>query len=458
MILAVDIGTSSMKGGLISEEGYLFSYHRVRFPEKALKGEFSAEYWSLGLAEICEALDAGQAEAVAISGNGPTMVAGDRAGRPLSPALLWHQNYSDPEFLSSSYYLNRIYWLKKNEPEIYNGAAYFLSCPEILYMQLTGHPVMVSPHDGYQPFLWDDAELRRCGLREKAFPGIVRMGSVAGTVAENPVLETALLPGTPVIACGSDFMASLIGTGAVVPGRVCDRAGTSEGINYCSAVKKGDSRLRELPHAVEGLTNLSAILSSTGSLFEWYRQLTGQEKFRYSETMEGVSRIPASQDHPFFFPSMKGENLWEFKGGLFAGLDPGQGKFELGRSVMEAIGFAVRRGLEIFEELDLPVDEIRISGGQAKSSVWNQMKADITGKTMLIPEVEDAELAGCACLAGVALGRFASIEDAAEKLVRIKQRFNPRPDYREIYDKKYKRYRRACETVLSFYDSYPAGE
>ena len=284
------------------------------------------------------------------------------------------------------------------------------------------------------------------------------MGTVVAPVAEHPVLETALRPGTPVIACGSDFIASLIGTGAVVPGRICDRAGTSEGINYCSSRPKGDSRLRELPHAVEGFTNLSAILSSTGSLFEWYRQLTGQEKFRYSETMDGVNRIPPSQDHPFFIPSMKGENLWEFKGGLFAGLDPGQGKFELGRSVMEAIGFAVRRGLEIFEELDLPVSEIRISGGQAKSPVWNQMKADITGKSMLIPEVEDAELMGCACLASVALGRYPDIVEAAESLVRIKQHFRPRPEFYEIYDRKYKRYRRACETALSFYNNYPEAE
>lgn len=458
MILAVDIGTSSMKGGLITEEGYLFSYHRVRFPEKALNGEFSAEYWSLGLAEICEALGAEQADAVAISGNGPTMVAADKAGNPISPALLWHQDYSDPGFESRSYYLNRIHWLKKSEPSLYKGAAWFFSCPEILYMQLTGRPLMVTPHKGYKPFLWDDAELGRLGLRADAFPEIVPMGTVVAPVAERPVLETALRPGTPVIACGSDFMASLIGTGAVVPGRICDRAGTSEGINYCSSLPKGDSRLRELPHAVEGLTNLSAILSSTGSLFEWYRQLTGQEKFRYSETMDGVSRIPASQDHPFFIPSMKGENLWQFKGGLFAGLDPGQGKFELGRSVMEAIGFAVRRGLEIFEELDLPVSEIRISGGQAKSPVWNQMKADITGKPMLIPEVEDAELMGCACLAGVALGRFGDIIEAAESLVRIKQHFNPRTEYYEIYDRKYRRYRRACETALSFYNNYPEAE
>ena len=181
MILAVDIGTSSMKGGLITEEGYLFSYHRVRFPEKALKGDFSAEYWSLGLAEICEALGAGRAEAVAISGNGPTMVAADGSGSPISPALLWHRTYSDPDFKSRSYYLNRIHWLKKNEPEIYKRASFFFSCPEILYMQLTGRPVMVSPHNAYAPFLWDNTELRRLGSASRSLSRDRHYGNCCGS-------------------------------------------------------------------------------------------------------------------------------------------------------------------------------------------------------------------------------------------------------------------------------------
>ncbi len=446
-----------MKGGLISDEGYLFSYHRVRFPSKSLRGDFSfsAELWTEGAREIIETLGTSRVSAVAISGNGPTMAACDSAGRPLFPALMWNQDFSDPGFTSTSYYLSRINWLRKNEPELYKKADLFLSCPEILYTQLTGRSVMTIASDAYLPYIWTDEELEKQGLRRDAFPPLVRMGSIVAPVADNPLLKTSLKPGTPVVACGSDFIVSLIGAGATLPGRICDRAGTSEGINYCALEPTGDKRVRELPHAVDGYTNISAILSSTGALFEWYRSLTGQEKNDYDETMRGVEAIPANQDHPFFFPSMKGQNLWEFSNGLFTGLDPSQGKFELGRAVMEAIGFAVRKGLEIFEELGLPVEELRISGGQAKSRVWNQMKADITGKTMLIPEIEDAELLGCACLASVALGRHGSIREASEALVKIKHEISPRREYYDIYDRKYKRYRQACSTVVSFYRNYP---
>jgi xylulokinase len=449
-----------MKGGLITKEGYLFSYHRVRFPLESLKGDFSfsTDLWSQGFLEILETLGASKVSVVAISGNGPTMVAANAQGKPLSPALMWNSDLGDSSIHSSSYYLPKINWLRENEPQLYEKAELFLSCPEILYTQLTGRSVMVAPQEGYIPYIWSESELERFHFRKSAFPEIVHMGSVVAPVSENAFLKTSLKPGIPVVACGSDFIASLIGSGAMKPGRICDRAGTSEGINYCASATIGDSRVRELPHAVKGLVNISAILSSTGSLFEWYRQLTGQEKNNYKETMDGVNAVPASQGHPFFFPSMKGENLWEFKKGLFSGLEPGQGKFELGRSVMEAIGFAVRRSLEIFEELDLPVHELRVSGGQAKSPVWNQMKADITGKTMLIPEIEDAELLGCACLAATALGIYNSVAEASEDLVKIKHEIHPRKEFSDIYDIKYRRYRRACESVVSFYRDYPVSE
>ena len=453
MVLAVDIGTSSMKGGLISDEGYLFSYHRVRFPHTALKEQshFSAELWMEGFSEIVEAIGPDRISAVAISGNGPTMVPVFSSGAPSGPVLLWHFNQSEDLDKTTSYYLPKISWLKKNEPRIYNESHLFLSCPEMIVYQLTGDAVMVTPHKGFLPYIWDDSVLERLDLKKEAFPRIVNMGTVVGCISDKAFLKTPIPKGVPVIACGSDFMASLIGTGTVYPGRICDRAGTSEGINYCSEQSLGNPRLRELPHAVEGLVNVSAILSSTGNLFEWYRHLTGQESFQYHETMEGVEQTSPEQDHPQFFPNLKQGYLWEFSNGMFTGLDPGQGRYELGRAVMEAIGFAVRRGLEIFESQGLPVGDLRISGGQGKSRIWNQMKADITGKTILIPEIEDAELLGDACLAAVALGRYPDIVTASDAMVQMKHEIRPDETRCRIYERKYRRYRDSCQRVMSFY-------
>ncbi len=464
MILAVDVGTSSMKGGLVSSRGRLQAWHKVYFPRRGRSGPFSPLLWIRGLEEIGEVLGCASVEAVAISGNGPTMTAVDSRGQPLGAAMMWDFSHTGGRppgdgyagaYSGSSYYLKHIAWLREYQPDLYRQADCFLSCSEFLCRQLTGQNVMVYPHKGYYPYVWTEGELKKEGFSPEQFPELVPMGSVAGKVLKESVLKSSLPEGIPVVACGSDFMASLIGTGSLVPGRLCDRAGTSEGLNYCSEKPCHDSRLRLLPHAVESMSNVSVILSSTGSLFEWYRRLTGQENMDYRDTMAGIAATPAEQDHPFFFPSLRGADLWEFSGGMAVGLDPSQGRFELGRAVLEAIGFALRRGLEVLEERGLPVKELRISGGQGKSPLWNQMKADMTGRLVAVPEIEDAELGGCACLAAAALGYYPSFLEAAHAMVRIKAVYAPRKDLADLYSRKYDHYCRAGEEALRFHRAYP---
>jgi xylulokinase len=266
-------------------------------------------------------------------------------------------------------------------------------------------------------------------------------------VSNQASLRTGLPAGLPVAAVGSDFMAALIGSGATEPGRVCDRAGTSEGINYCSLRPSGDPRLRDLPHAVEPYWNVAAILSSTGAVFEWYRRLTGQAEISYEETLREASGAPAGADAPLFFPGFRGDTLWEFGGGSFHHLEPGHGRAEMGRAVMEAIGYAVRRGIELLEGAGMPVTEMRVAGGQARGRIWNQMKADITGKRLLIPEVEDAELTGCACCAAAALGRYESPIEASADLVRIRETVEPDAKALMLYNKSYSSYRQAVNEL-----------
>jgi len=153
------------------------------------------------------------------------------------------------------------------------------------------------------------------------------------------------------------------------------------------------------------LYNVSGILSSTGSLFEWYRRITGQENYTYHETLSAINNVPPGSGTPMFFPGLKDGGLWEFSNGMVVGLEAYQGRNELGRSVMESIGFAVRRAIELFEEHSCTIEELRVSGGQGKYVIWYQMKANITGCSVVVPEVEDAELLGGACLASAALGR-----------------------------------------------------
>ena len=369
---------------------------------------FNPLWWEEAFSIALRQLPAVKLSALAFSGNGPTLVPCAKNGDPVASADLWLQKRSIHISGTLSYYLPKASWLKTHSQDTWTRTERLLSCPEWLQFRLTGSAVMTLPHESFRHYIWDDEQLRAYGLRPDLFPPMVAMGEIAGRVSDDASARTGLPAGLPVVAAGSDFMAALIGSGATAPGLVCDRAGTSEGINYCSLRPSGDPRLRDLPHAVEPYWNVAAILSSTGAVFEWYRRLTGQAETPYEDTLGEASGARAGAHAPLFFPGFRGDTLWEFGGGSFHHLEPGHGRAEMGRAVMEAIGYAVRRGIELLEEAEMPVTEMRVTGGQARGRIWNQMKADITGRRLLIPEVEDAELTGCACCAATALGRYES--------------------------------------------------
>ena len=452
MILAADLGTGSLKAGILAPDGRLVGRVRVPYESPPLPGaapsaEFDPFEWDRAFAKALAELPSVRLSAVALSGNGPTLVPCDGKGLPLASADLWLRQRSVRLEGRPSYYLPKAAWLKKHDGTVWEKTRMLLSCPEWLQFRLTGRAVMTLPHEEFRRFIWDDSQLADYGLDPALFPETVMMGRLAGSVTVEASARTGLPEGLPLAAVGSDFMAALLGSGTTEPGSVCDRAGTSEGINYCAERPSGDPRLRDLPHVVEGLWNSAAILSSTGAVFEWYRRLTGQEERSYEETLSEVEAVCPGQQAPLFFPGSRGNALWEFGGGSFHRLEPGHGRAEMGRAVVEAIAFAVRRGIELLEEAGFPVSGMRVTGGQARGAAWNRIKADVTGKTLFIPRIEDAELAGCAACAAAALGRGENPLETAEIYVGIRETVEPRKETRTLYDEAYERYREAAESL-----------
>jgi len=451
MVLAADLGTSSLKAGLLNADGNLIANVVVPYritPRIGKEFSFHAQEWEYAFGRALDLLPSRPLSALALSGNGPTLLACDDQGEPLGEVDLWFHRKSIRRKGQRSFYLPKAKWLMENDNGTWERTRILFSCPEWLQFRLTGSKTMTLPHDSFRPYIWDDEQLESYGLNRSLFPEMVRMGDIVGRIDSAASVRYGLLSGLPVVAVGSDFMASLLGSGAVEPGTVCDRAGTSEAINYCAVRPSGDSRLRDLPHAVEPYWNVAAILSSTGSVLEWYRHLTGLERVGYGDILDEISRIPAARPAPLFFPGIRGDALWEFGDGSFHHLEPGHGRAEMGRAVLEAIGFAVRRGIELLEGAGMGVDEMRVIGGQARGKIWNQMKADISGKRLLTMKIEDAELAGCACCAAAALGRVTTPKEAIGTYVRFQSVFEPARERVSFYDEAYERYRESAEALL----------
>jgi xylulokinase len=132
--------------------------------------------------------------------------------------------------------------------------------------------------------------------------------------------------------------------------------------------------------------------------------------------------------------------------GVFYGITLRHGRNHFTRAIMESVGFIVRRNIEVVEGLGVSVNEIRALGGGARSRIWKQMEADIVGRPVLTTSNEEAATLGAAILAGKAVGLYSSVEEAAEKMIQVKERFEPAQSNRAIYDETF-------ETYVKLYDA-----
>lgn len=448
MYLAVDIGSSSLKMGVIGEEGQLLSYGRSFFPDRDYR-KFSADRWVDALLELKPFYEDYPLEAVSISSNGPTLVPLDSRGEPLFPALFW-QDGREILLKGPSYYLPKVEWFRRKHPELYEKTDLFLSPSEYLLYLMTGQASMACSDHRFQPFLWDEEQLMANSFRREKFPPFLAISEGLGVVNKLGAKRFGLSQGTPCFVMGSDFQASLLGTASVTPGMVCDRAGSSEGLNFCTERSSKSKYFRDLPHVISPLWNAASILSSTGSLFEWYRSLTHQDKVDYEDLLEKIIGEKEA-DHLYFFPTLKHGGLWEFSGGMLLGLDPYHGSSSMGRAMLESIGFSLRHGLDLLEKRLGKAKSIVLCGGQAKNPLWNQMKADLTGRSLVLPEVVDAELLGCAIASSKGLGIHKSLKEASQKLFRPEREISPRLSGADHIECRYRRYLKISKRVKSFY-------
>jgi xylulokinase len=273
------------------------------------------------------------------------------------------------------------------------------------------------------------------------------MGSLIGRVsAEGAGRFSGLRQGTPIVAGGPDFLTAIIGLGALEPGSVCDRAGSSEGINVCVPGPLKAPGMRVLPHAVQGLWNVGAVIPSSGRLFEWYRTLTGQTGKSYEDLLSELIPSPG-QARPlsggFFFR----QEAFPTGAALRLSSPDLPERVTLGRAVLEAMAFMVRRGAERLRALGLKVEEMGVSGGQGRNRRWNSLKAALTGITLLVPEIPDGELAGDAVLAAQALGEYASMEEAASRMIHIQETFVPPGETASLWEERYRVYMEAYENL-----------
>ncbi len=474
MILVFDIGTTVLKGALLSEEGEFrcLSSRTLKMIQTSRAGYYEADpdRWKAAVREITAELlsssdDASSIRAVAVSGNGPTLVPVDRRGEFLNPVMTWMDRRGTVEsgmiqeiqgfYLDPTFYLPKALWLANNRPDIYEKTKYFLSCPEFVTFWLTGEAVTVLPGSHFEKYFWNRDLLEKLGLDKSKFPNFVKPGTITGMVSPSGSVESGLPANIPVIAAGPDFIVSQLGTASVYPGRACDRAGTSEGINLCTKSYVTDPRLMGYGHIIEPWFNVSGIISTSGRAQDWIINAFGCSHLDLEKFLDEVKGVPPGSGKLLFLPYLTGERapLWNPDArGAFIGLDLNHGRSEMVKAVLESIGYAMRDVLEVMSENGANISELRITGGPARSDIWNHIKADITGKNLLVPESTESELLGDLSLALYALGDSDNLADTADRIVRIKKVYEPHKEYSGIYNEMFDIYKESysgLKTVFS---------
>ena len=466
VILTVDIGTSVFKSALwsLAGERLAFAACPLSMNVAGERHEADSGQWLRAFEECCRRLGSAgslaRVEAIVISGNGPSLT--PVFGSPqftsggvsvaAAPARLWLDRRAAQaaaevsrvagDFVDAGFYLPKALGIKNDEGDLYGRTRFFLGCPELLAFALTAQAKTVFPSDGFDRWFWNAGILERLNLDAAKFPPFIRPGEPFGVLLPEAASHFGFPPNIPVVSGGPDFFAAILGAGVVRPGQVCDRAGTSEGINACTEQRITDRRLMSYGHPVAPFWNVSGIISTTGKALEWGRDFLGLPT--HADFFALSQSAGAGAGGLVFLPYLAGERapIWDSSArGVLRGLSLASGPREFARSIAEGICFAIRDVIAVMESAGATVGELRIAGGSAESGFLNQLKADVTGREVAAPAQKEAELLGLAIIGCRFLGAYRDYAEAAAALVRIERRWQPNTETAALYTELFGQYR-----------------
>ena len=173
----------------------------------------------------------------------------------------------------------------------------------------------------------------------------------------------------------------------------------------------------------------------------------------YAKEQAAITKL--GDNHVYFLPYLMGErsphNDPDARG-TFIGMTMDTSRSDMTQAVLEGVAFALRDSLEVAKSLGIQIERTKICGGGAKSPLWKKIIANVLGIKVDVIESEEGPGYGGAMLAAVACGEFASVEEAAEKLVKVIDTIEPDPELVEKYNDRYAKFAKIYPTVKGLFD------
>ena len=423
IILCADIGTSSLKAGLIREDGFVLNSTTIRFPQDKESIEHDkAEVWKNSFVKAAKTLlnanfqDLPSLGAICISGNGPSLVAKLKNGKSFS--YLWYEknNAIESDAFHGSIFLPRILSFENSYPEIISSATFISSGPEYLVHSLTDcEAFTLLPEKRFQSAYWTEEETDKIvsTKMKSLLPPFSPLGQQHGFLSKD-FLEELNLPLSakiPLLCGGPDFVAALIGTNTLEAGKICDRMGSSEGINVCTGCNTPDNHaassssndiIRVMPSVIPGFWNKSVIIPKSGSILS---AIKAESEYSNSTYEEYFSTLCKNAE--------KGNKLTPAIENLLKNV----------KEAYETLGVLSNYTASyITSKIQAP---IICTGRQARSDNWLQLRANYLGLPLAKTTCPDSELMGNAIIALSALNEERNLKKISEQIVKIEKTYEP---------------------------------
>jgi len=296
-------------------------------------------------------------------------------------------------------------------------------------------------------------------------PDCYESPEVSSRISKIAAKETGLKEGTPVVGGGGDQAAGAVGNGIVTKGVISATIGTSGVVFAFSDTVATDpfGRAHTFCHAVPGKWHIMGVVLAAGGSFQWFRNKLGQREIAeakkkkvdpYELLTAQAAKAPCGSEGLFFLPYLTGERTPHADPdarGAWIGLSMRHGRNELMRSVMEGATYAMKDSFEIIKNLGVPIKEVRLSGGGARSRFWRQMQADIYNHEVCTINASEGPAFGVALLAGVGTGVFKTVQEACGATIRVVTRTKVNRKNERIYAKYHPVYQHLYQSLKGDY-------
>lgn len=488
--LGIDIGTSTIKVAILQSQIEVLAHesaaYRLLKPQPGHMEIDEQDLWS-ALTQCMQrlsahpAVDLSQVAGIGLACLCPGLTAFDAQGQVLTHPIL----YSDQRSLEEAQFIREVIdadtvfqttanvvmagamsvtsmlWLKRNRPDLYENTYRFGHVNTMVAHWLTGE-FAIDPSNASYTGLFDTAHTRqwspefcqRLGIDPEKLPTVRQSHEVVGGLTCPEWVALGLSAGTPVVIGGADTACASLAAGVWHHNEVCESVGTTNVLTVCVDQPVFDRRFLNRCHVLEDRWLYHGAISHAGSSLSWFLEqfcpdLKGKaadEKtspFALMDREAALSR-PGAQGL-VFLPYMQGERspVWDARArGIFFGLSLESNRGDMIRSILEGCGYALHQLIGIAESVTgKKIERLASMGGGAKSRLWAQIKADITGVDFEIMNLNHAAAIGAAMLAMMGTGSTLDLDEYRRKVANYRVcDMTPNPANQATYEARYQVY------------------